>query len=407
MADRTVIVGGGASGLVAAIAAASMGDSVLVLERQSRPGKKLLATGNGRCNLLNLSPPKYFGDSEFALAALSACPPERIERFWRELGLGLRQDGEGRVYPCTFQAATVLETLMLSLDRHHIQLENGADVVSARRQGPLFSLRLRDDRTLDAHRLIICCGGPAQPRLGGTDAGYGLLTGFGHRLIDPSPSLTPLETDRRSVSGLAGIRVKCEICLENDGVVVRRETGELLFTEDGISGICVMQCSRFAIPGRSVCSVDLVADLFPDMDSLLSELFLRQARLGDLPPTALLSGLCVPRLAYAVCKQAGLALRGETCGTLNRSQIAAIGHTLRHYALPITGRKGLDRAQVTAGGIRCDEFDPLTMASTLVPGLHATGEVLNVDGDCGGYNLMFAWASGLLAGWNGRGAAAC
>ena len=142
-------------------------------------------------------------------------------------------------------------------------------------------------------------------------------------------------------------------------------------------------------------------------DSLLSELFLRQARLGDLPPTALLSGLCVPRLAYAVCKQAGLALRGETCGTLNRAQIAAIGHTLRHYALPITGRKGLDRAQVTAGGIRCDEFDPLTMASTLVPGLHATGEVLNVDGDCGGYNLMFAWASGLLAGWNGRGAAAC
>mgnify|MGYP002624996693 CR=1 FL=1 len=405
MADRTVIVGGGASGLVAAIAAASMGDSVLVLERQSRPGKKLLATGNGRCNLMNLSPPKYFGDSEFALAALAACPPERIERFWRELGLGLRQDGEGRVYPCTFQAATVLETLMLSLDRHHIQLENGADVVSARRQGPLFSLRLRDDRTLDAHRLIICCGGPAQPRLGGTDAGYGLLTGFGHRLIDPSPSLPPLETDRRSVSGLAGIRVKCEICLENDGVVVRRETGELLFTEDGISGICVMQCARFATPGKSICEMNLIEDLTPEMESAVAELRERKNRFPEEDPIILIQGFCLPKMAFAVCKQAGLALRGERNADLQESDLRAIVRALTAYRVKVTGRKGFEQAQVSAGGLECGAFRPENLESKLVSGLHATGEMLNVDGDCGGYNLMFAWATGILAGTNGRSSA--
>ena len=221
-------------------------------------------------------------------------------------------------------------------------------------------------------------------------------------MVSARPSLTPMRTDRRSISGLAGLRVKCRLRLAVDGRARHQESGELLFSETGISGICVMQCSRFAEPGRSICHLDLISDLFDREEYLISELFARRKHFAGDPAQEILRGLCGDRLAYAVCKQAGLLLRGEKVQDLSDPQLRQIAAVLRDYQIRIEGVEGFDRAQVMAGGADCGEVAPENMESRLVPGLHLTGELLNVDGDCGGFNLMFAALSGIRAGRNGR-----
>lgn len=397
-----LVVGGGASGLTAAVAAAERGNRVLVLEAQSRPGRKILASGNGRCNLMNLNAPRYYGDAAFAGEVLRVCDADRIKAFWSRYGLHLRATGEGLVYPCTFQASTVMDTLLLAMKKNCVECLPGHRATAVERTGSGFRVTTEGGDCFSAPRVIVATGGPAQPKLGGRADALSLLKDSGHRFTPFVPSLTPLVTDSTSVSGLAGIRVRCVIRILTDGRETHRERGEVLFTEDGISGICAMQCARFVTPGKSICRLNLIEDLFPETEDAMRELTARKAFFPREDSTALIRGICVPRLAFAVCKQAGLAMRGETNADLEEKQIRDIVGTLAGYTLRILDRKGFESAQVSAGGFDCGDFDPGTMASRIVPGLHVTGEALNVDGDCGGFNLMFAWASGLLAGWNGR-----
>ena len=397
-----VIVGAGVSGLLAAIAAARCGDHPLVLEKLGQPGKKLLATGNGRCTLMNLNAPVYYGDTEFANVVLGSAPVTELTEFWNSLGLRIRYDAEGRGYPCTFLASTVLEVLKAELRRLSVDIRVNTPVRALRIHGKRFSVTSESGDTFEADRVILATGGAAQPVLGGNTDAFSWLRETGHRVVNPVPSLTPLITDPRSVSGLSGLRVKCGLSVYTDGRELHREQGELLFTEKGISGICVMQCSRFVVPGRSVCGIRLVSDLCSGKDELLQELEARQKKqICDSPPE-LLRGLCAPKMAFAVCKQAGLPLRGETAGKLTPEQLEKVACALWEYRVRIVEREGFDRAQVMAGGLDCREVRPENMESVRCPGLHVTGELLNVDGDCGGYNLMFAVMSGLKAGRNGR-----
>ena len=396
-----IIIGAGAAGMAAAITAASLGDSVVLLEAQSRPGRKLLATGNGRCNLMNLGKPVYYGDRAFAEKVLQNCGPQEILRFWDHLGLKVRCE-ENRVYPCTFQASTVLDVLLASLRKLQAELMINQRVHSIRKEKASFTVVTESGRQFQATRVIVTAGSPAQPKLGGSSDGLSILAGMGHAIESPRPALTPLLTEKKAISGLSGIRAKCEIRMITDGVEVHRERGELLFTEEGISGICVMQCARFIEPGRSTAVLNWVPDLFASRDDILSFLRHQQAEEPEGEPPSLLRGILAPRLAWAVCRQAGLRMRGEQNAALTDPQLLGIAHSLTHYRIAVTGCCGTDRAQVCAGGALCRDFDPSTMESALSPGLFAAGEVLNVDGDCGGYNLMFAWSSGILAGRNGR-----
>ena len=393
-----VVAGAGASGMAASICAASRGKSVLLLEKGERAGRKILASGNGRCNLMNYGPPRYYGDTGFAENVLKACPPAMITAFLNHYGLMLSQEEEGRVYPLSCQASTVLSVLKSAMEIHKVTVLTSSPVSEIVRHGREFSLSAENGGCFTAENVIVSCGGAAQPRLGGSTDGYRLLESLGHSVLRPFPSLVPLITDRKSISGLSGIRVRCRVSLVEDHVVLHQAEGEALFTDYGISGICVMQCARFTEGRKAHLELNLLYQAFRNKQQIADELKRMRSLYAAFSPLCLLDGMLSQKVAYAVLKQAGIPMRGEKAGELSDDQLLRIAEAATRYRVGITGSRGFDFAQVTAGGASCREFDPSTMQSRIVPGLYAAGEVLNVDGDCGGFNLMFAFSSGLIAG---------
>lgn len=395
-----IVIGGGASGLMAAISASELGASVLLLERSEKIGRKILASGNGRCNILNLGELRYYGNSKFASEVLSSCSSAELVSVFRHYGLMLSEESEGRVYPFSNQSATVLNTLKTAIQMNMVQVFLQANVAAVSKEGSFFSVILDDNRVFCSGCVIVCCGGLAQAKLGGTSSGYDLLKSFGHGCSELFPSLVPVKTDALSVSGLSGQRVKCCVSLLEGDDLLHREQGEVLFTDYGISGICIMQCSRFIQSRRTYFELNFLQHLFEVPDEFLQELYRRKQLFKHLSPLLLLEGILSSRISYAVLKQAGVPMRGERCDDLSDEELHRIVNKAYHYRINVTGTKGFDYAQVTAGGVLCTEFDSSTLESHLVQGLYACGELLDVDGDCGGFNLMFAFSSGRCAGRN-------
>ena len=398
------IIGGGAAGLSACAAASGAGDRAVILEGSSSVGRKIMASGNGRCNLMNTGAPRYFGSSSFALDVLSRCGAGEQIRFWHSIGLELAEEEDGRMYPCTFQAASVLDVLKREIGSRNAEIRLNTRISKCRKMPDgLFLLETDDGSKICARRVLVAAGGAAALKPGSAESGYGIMKSFGHTIHPAFPALVPMETDSRSISGLSGIRVRCTVTLlDRSGTRLHRETGEVLFTDTGVSGICIMQCARF-ISGEGCClELDLADRLFPDDPALADELKRRMEQYPDSDAKTMLIGLVPAKVSYAVMKQAGIPLRGEKLGEVPQSSIPALVHAMRHYRIEVTGTRGMESAQVTAGGVSCEEFRPDTLESLLVPGLHAAGEILDVDGDCGGFNLMFAFGSGILAGLNGR-----
>lgn len=395
--DVTVI-GGGAAGIAAAISASEQQANVLLIERGNRLGRKILASGNGRCNILNKGQFKYYGDSKFAESVLSECSFSELVSFFRQYGLFLTDERDGRVYPSAFQSASVLDVLKTALSLRNVEVKLQSSVQSLRKDSERFAVFLDDGQSIYSRRIVIACGGLSQPKLGGTDSGYKLLSSFGHPCTPLFPALVPLITDSLSISGLSGSRVQCTVSVKYGSEVLHSETGEVLFTDYGISGICIMQCARFLQNPGMIIELDFVRSIIPDSEELYAELLRRQRIFSIHSPLTLLEGILSSRIAFAVLKQAGIPLRGEICADLTKEDLKKIAITVSHYRIQVTGTKGFEFAQVTSGGIDCSKFDSHTMESGIISGLYAAGEVLNVDGDCGGFNLMFAFASGRLAG---------
>lgn len=395
------VIGGGAAGMAAAVTAAEQGKRTVLLERGGMLGRKLAATGNGRCNLMNAGPGRYYGDGRFALTVLEQCGAEAQTRFWHNHGLLLREESQGRVYPMTLQASTVVETLKAALAAAGVEVRLRQEILRAQPERNGFRIITGENQTLSAARLILATGGSAQPRLGGTTAGYGLMEALGHRVIPVRPALCGIITDRKSISGLSGLRVQGSVTVMRGESPLHSEQGEILFTETGISGICVMQCSRFVeMDGADTAELDLVPETLREPGRLRAEMIFRRSRFRQAAAEKLFAGMLPDKLSFAVCKQSGMPLRGETLGSLGDDDLDRAERCMRHYRLGIQGTAGIENAQVTAGGADCAEFDPRTMESRRLKGLFAAGEALNVDGDCGGFNLMFAFGSGILAGKN-------
>ena len=397
------VIGGGAAGLAAAVSAARAGERVLVLEAGSAVGKKILASGNGRCNLMNTGKLRYYGDTDFAGRVLQKCGAGEQAQFWRGIGLITVADAENRTYPVTFHSASVLGVLKSALQMNGVSVVLNAAVSECGVTPDRIFRMEAAGAEYKSRRMLVATGGPAGRKQDGLISGYEILRRFGHRIIPLRPALVPMTAETRGISGLSGIRVRCGVTLiDPDNKPVFREHGELLFTDYGVSGICAMQCGRFiGKPGYRL-ELDLVRDIFGDEDSLKKEIRFRKTLFAALSPEVMLTGMLQARLSYAVMKQAGLALRGETAGDLDEERLDRIAWVLRHYRIGITGTRGMEDAQVTAGGAECGEFNPENMESGIVPGLYAAGEIMNVDGDCGGYNLMFAFGSGILAGLDGK-----
>ena len=395
-----LVIGGGAAGMAAAIAAGMYGDRVLVLERMDRVGKKLLATGNGRCNLMNTGSLTYPGGADLAQAVLTRCGAREQTDFWRHWGLPLRVEDGGRVYPASGQASSVLDTLRLAMAATGVQTVIGVSVTGIRFDGQGFTVTAEGQRW-QARRVIAAGGGCAQPKLGSDGSAWALMEPFGHKLVKPRPSLTQIMTDTAPIRGLSGIRVRCQVALTRGGETLHTEKGELLFADYGVSGVCVMQCARWAEPGCEL-RVDFSQGMgFDGAPALSEELGRRRSLFAGHPAEQLLTGLCVPRLASCLLKAAGIP-RELPMDRLQDDVLHRLARVMTDFRLAVRGVKGFDSAQVTAGGLDVSGFDPMTLESLFQPGLHACGEMLDVDGDCGGYNLMFAFGSGLLAGLNGR-----
>ena len=260
------------------------------------------------------------------------------------------------------------------------------------------------DAKWKADRVIVAGGGCAQPKLGSDGSTWPLLTSLGHKMVDVKPALTQIITDTAAIKGLGGVRVRTQVRIAKGDCEKYAESGELLFADYGVTGVCVMQCARYAEAGDTI-HIDLVKAMgFDSADDFKQELHRRRKLWHNTRlQYDLLTGLCVPKLAQALFSAVGMSgVQRFYCGLLTPDTIERLAAKAADFTLTIRGVKGFDSAQVTAGGIAAEEFDPKTMESLLAPGVHAAGEVIDVDGDCGGFNLMFAFGSGILAGLNGR-----
>ena len=397
------IIGGGASGMAAALAAAEKEENqIILMERQARVGRKLQATGNGRCNLTNLHAEKggYHGeDPEFIRFAMGRFGPEETLGWFRGMGLFTVAEASGRVYPYSDQANSVVDVLRFALEKPNITVKLGFEVEKVKKTSEGFRVEAKEE-TVICDKLIVACGGLAGTKLGGTMSGYKLLRGFGHKCTKLRPTLVQLKTGWSGVTGLKGVRANCHAEILRNGQKQAESTGELQFTEYGLSGPVIFEVSRDACQGSGAwtCRMDFLPEISEEM---LKEELIRRKR-TDLAASELFTGILHNRLGRVLTQMAGISASREI-SALSDYELGIAAETAKCFEVSLTEPMGMDSAQVTAGGIVTKEFDEKTMESRLIPGLYACGEVLDIDGDCGGYNLQWAWSSGRLAGQNAGG----
>ena len=448
MSRRAVIVvGGGAAGMVAAIAAARRGAAVTLLERMPRVGKKLLATGNGRCNLTNarLEPARFHGaDPGFARAALAAFDLEATFGFFRDLGVEPREEEAGKIFPRSGQAAAVLDVLRFELERLGVETCCDAEVARLAPQRGGWEVSLRGE-ALRCAAVVLASGGRAAPQLGSNGSGYALVLPLGHRLIAPFPALTRIRVASPFLKHLKGVKVEGVASLVAPGAEAQRDrtaaydpgssaAGEILFTETSLSGPPILDLSRRAGERtqrgeRTVVQLDLCPELGArDVAALLRRRFSeRRSPGGDqyrpyeqpgsvgeglLPSPAgataerALIGFLNKRLIGPVLKTAGVPDPTRPASSLDDRSVRAIAGTIKCWSFEVTGTDSWADAQVTAGGVDVGDVHPDTLESRIAPGLFFAGEVLDIDGDCGGFNLQWAWSSGHRAGASAAGVTA-
>ncbi len=399
--NEILVIGGGASGLAAALAAAQAGGRVTVLERLDRIGKKLLATGNGRCNITNKNAaPEHYRtwDAEQLAAMMDKLPsPQEVLTFFEGLGLLCSEEDEGRVYPYCRQASMVIDVLRAALSNAGVQVECDAKVRRVTLKGETFTVSVEDGRRLRADHLILAAGGQAAPQLGTDGSAFTLAKALGHTVQTPYPCLVPLRC-KNFPSGLKGLRINGELSLWEGSACVKRERGEVQITEYGFSGIPAMQLSGFLVPGAPWMWAEM--DFFPDMRE--KELYALLAKRRGVPLfgtlETLLLGLISKKAGYAVLKRSSLSPLSRPSSTVTDTQLAALVKELKGWRFAVSGALPWAQAQTTGGGVPLKEVDAGTCASCRCPGLYLTGELLDAAGECGGYNLQWAWSTGLAAG---------
>lgn len=396
---KVIIIGGGASGLMAGVTAAENGHEVTLIERQARVGRKLAATGNGRCNLTNINATLtgYHGENpEFILPAMRELGAEKTLELFRSLGLVTVTEPDGKVYPFSDQAGSVVDVLRFSCDGLGVNTVTGAVVTEIKKTGGGFRV-MTDGESFSCDKVIVCCGGCAGGKLGGTMSGYELLSSLGHTRTKLYPSLVQIKTETDFVKSLKGVRADAAVTLRKVKQVLAESAGEVQFAEYGLTGPAIFEVSRAAsVSGEgAIVTLDLMRTMTEA--EIADFIFTRKYTHPELTLENLLTGLLHNRLGRTVIRACSLDLNAPM-EALSDRDARRIAGTVKRFEFKVLGTMGFDGAQVTAGGIRTGEFDPKTLESRIVPGLYAAGEVLDIDGDCGGFNLQWAWASGYLAG---------
>lgn len=406
MSQTVLIIGGGAAGMLAALTALEdPNNTVLLSERQARVGRKLLSTGNGRCNLSNrhAAPVHYHGrQPDFCRYALEQFSVADTLAFFSDLGLETVTEPDGKIYPRSNTANSVLDVLRYALEHPRLHLLSGDGVADLRKKGSTFSVTFTSgEKRSDINKVILACGGAAGSKVGGVLDGYKLAKALGHHRTALYPSLVQIKTDPTYPRSLKGVKTDARLRLCRGKTVLAGNEGEILFTEYGVSGPAVFEISRYAIGGEGLTlHLDLWAEKsHKEICSHLARRCRSKAGCAGSEQTAgcIFAGVLHSRLGQVVVKAAGLS-PAAPLGSLQAADLDALAAQCKDFPLPVTGTCGFDQAQVTAGGLDTAEFDPHTLQSRLVSGLYACGELLDIDGDCGGYNLQWAWSSGRLAG---------
>lgn len=396
---RIVVIGAGASGMVAAIAAARDGAAVILLEGMEKPGKKLLLTGSGRCNLTNLSKKIIAGygikAQEFVSSVLERFSVQDTILFFQSLGLKT-YDRQGYVYPVTNQAQSVLQALLLELRHLGVKLKCSEKVTALKKEKDLWKISTAS-WTYEADAVILSAGSMANSVTGSDGSGYDLARMCGHSIHTPRPSLVPLTIKEKQLTKeLAGVRMAAEVSV-NINQTIYRDKGELQWTNYGISGIVVFQLGRYLSEELAKNGqVKVMLDLLP---------FAKEPEIRNLLSAGKETKNCTDAFAGILSSKAGTALIKACAEQPNRKmkdlseeEINHLICAIKNFPVTVTGTKGFEAAQVCTGGVALDELDSNSMESKKMSGLYVTGELADVDGICGGYNLQWAWSSGYLAG---------
>ena len=396
-----IIVGAGAAGLCAAITRARAGQKVILLEQNNKIGKKILVSGNGKCNIDN----KYINNHRFhsqnplfVEKVLKGYDFKVVEKFFTSLGLELVEGKKGKMFPMSLQASSVVELLEYEAKKVGVEIVCDCAVTSIAKKGTTFTLETTQGKKT-CEQLVLASGSPAAPQLGGSNSGYAFATKMGHSLVPRHPSLVQLCSDEPWVKACAGVKVAGLAKLYANGEYITEKKGDLLFTNYGISGLAILDLSREVstrLANFDYCELSL--DLIPELskEKLTNLLQARVGKESEKPLGLWLQGVINKKLIAIILEQSKCKVRTEDA--LNRKEINKLIHAIKNLKLSISDTKGFKGAEVATGGIDTNEVNPQTMESKLIDNLFFAGEILDVDGDRGGFNFHWAWVTGLRLG---------
>jgi len=401
-----LVIGGGPAGLMAAGRAGERGARVLLLEKNNQLGLKLLASGGGRCNFTNrLADRKetislYGKSSKFLFSAFYSFGVQETIDFFNELGLTAKEEDHGRIFPLSNRAADIRQALVKYLKQSGVEIKLGAEVKEIIAHGDKINkVILTDGREFSANNFIIATGGKSYPQTGSTGSGYIWLKDLGHKIIEPRPALTPVVTGEKIVKDLQGLSLKdIGISLYQNKKKIISRIGEIIFTADGLSGPAIIDLSGW-ISASLLKPIFLKLDFKPaiELSALEKKLQNDFHQAHNKMLKNYLAGLLPPKLLPAVIKSAGVDGQKQV-NNINKAERRALVRVLKEFTLEIAGVKGFDKAMVTAGGVDLKEVEPRTMRSRLYKNLYLAGEILDLAGPTGGYNLQVCWSTGFLAG---------
>lgn len=412
---KVCIIGGGSAGLAAGIMLARMAERmhkciyITIIDHEKRVGKKLLATGNGRCNLTNIvggAERYHSGYMEAVERILNCFPPEKAIAFFESLGVVCRQESEGRIYPASGQASSVLDSLRLECERLKIEIVTNVHVTSLICRKEFFEMSGKDQesgsqRIWNCDRVIMATGGKASPHLGSDGSGFSIMETLGHYINPLYPSLVQLNTNVDLLGPLKGIKIEGKASILQHNTCLRSEFGEILFTEYGLSGPPILLLSEIVgnISGHNHnVTLQVSLDMLPEWEpeQLRKDVGTRIDAQGYRSLEMFFVGWLHKRLGIALFKAAHIAPLSRPANSLNEQEVKRICHVMKDWRIDVKGNRPFSHAQVTGGGLALDQFSD-GLESLQVQNLFAVGEILDVHGDCGGYNLQWAWASAYCA----------
>ena len=402
---HVIVVGGGAAGMVAAISVRRVISDVTLIERNPRVGKKILATGNGRCNYTNTNSEcayYYGGNPGFVQDALSFFSAQDTIRFFERLGIEPKEEELGKVFPMSEQASSILDVLLYELNRLGVNIICDTFVNNIKKEKGIFVVEAEGGGVISGDRVIIATGGKAMPSSGSDGNGYELAVKTGHRVTDVFPALVQIMLEGNFFKRIEGVKVVGTAEIIHGKKTIEKDSGDILFANYGVSGPPILQISRRAgellNEGKEAYLKIILMD--KQEDDVLKLIEKRIKSNMNKPIDFSFVGLINKRLIPVILSEAGINDIKRPVNELSNSEQKRIAHILTDWRFKIRGTKSWPSAQVTAGGVNTEDIDPITMESKLVKGLYFAGEIMDVDGCCGGFNLQWAWSSGFVAGKN-------